>query len=132
MTGLVIIFTILCIWMVYNIGKNELERQENLKELENKFLITMAYADTYKFQMLSVLKIVYEKAGETDEQFVKDYEKISKELDRKVTLFADQWIKNMNETLGHKTEYQNWGEATRYIEKLLKANKNETERSEGN
>jgi ketol-acid reductoisomerase len=89
----------------------------------------MAWTESHKFHMQHLLKIVYEKAAETDEQYMKDYEKIVQQIDEKVNMFADEWIKNMNDTLGHKTEYQNWKEATRYIEKLLKANKNGSERS---
>jgi len=125
----VVAFCVISLWIVYNIGKTELDRQKNLKELEEKFLIGMSWTEAHKFHMQEILKIVYEKAAETDEQFMKDYEKIVKQIDEKVEMFADEWIQNMNETLGHKTEYQNWKEATRYIEKLIKANKNGSERS---
>jgi hypothetical protein len=125
----VIFLLITSVWILYNIGKNEIDKKNNLKELEEKFLIGMAWTEAHKFHMQEILKIVYDKAAETDEQYKKDYEKILQQIDEKVNMFADEWIKNMNETLGHKTEYQNWKEATRYIEKLIKANKNGSERS---
>lgn len=125
-----IILAIAIFWLLYNIGKSEIERKNNLKELENRFLIGMTFSETYKNQILSILKIVYEKAAETDEQFVKDYEKIVEATEKKFEQFGDEWIKNMNITLGHKTEYQNWREATRYIERLLKTNGHEINSTE--
>ena len=120
MTGLFILFGIITLWMLYNIGANEIERQKNLKDLEHKFLWGTIWTWQYKFQIEQILKIVYEKAGETDPQFVKDYEKIIETMNKKFTTNADEWIKHLNNTLGYKTNYQNWEEATRYIEKMAK------------
>ena len=122
MTGMVIIFCIVTFWMLYNIGKNENDRKQILKDMEHKFLLAMAQSEVYKFQTLEILKIAYEKAGESDPQFIQDYEKIVEITEKKFEEFGDQWIKHMNNTLGHKTDYQNWKEATRYIEKLVKTN----------
>ena len=73
---LVIIFGIASIWMFAAIGKTELERKNNLKDLEVRFLVTSAHFQQYRYQMLKILEIVYDKASEADEQFKKDYEKI--------------------------------------------------------
>lgn len=128
MTAIFVMFCITTIWMLYGIGKNEIDRQNNLKELEKKFLWGTIWTWQYKFQMEQILKIVYEKASETDEQFIKDYEKIVATMNKKFTSNADEWIKHLNETLGYKTEYQNWEEATRYIERMAKTQ--ETHESE--
>jgi predicted nucleotidyltransferase len=122
MTGLVIIFCVTTFWLLYNIGKNENDRKQTLKDMEHRFLLAMIHTETYKFQSLEVLKIAYEKAGESDPQFIKDYEKICEVTEKKFEQFGDQWIEHMNNTLGYKTDYQNWKEATRYIEKLVKTN----------
>ena len=93
------------------------------KELENKFLLGMAWSESYKFQVLEILKIVYNKAAESDEQYAKDYEKIVEMTEKKFEEFGNEWIKNMNEVLGHKTEYKNWKEATKYINEIVNRHK---------
>jgi hypothetical protein len=105
--------------MLYNIGKNENDRKQMLKDMEHRFLIGMAYSESYKYQTLKVLEIIYEKASETDPQFRKDYEKILYSTEKKFEQFGDEWVKNINEVLGYKTEYKNWKQATKYIERLL-------------
>lgn len=129
MSAMVVVFAVTTLWMLYSIGNTENERKENLKQMEHKFLIGMAWTETYKYQVQTILKLVYEKAAESDPQFIQDYENILKASNEKFELFANEWIKNMNETLGYKTEYQNWSEATKYIERLLKATKNESQRT---
>lgn len=128
MSGLVVMFAVTTLWMLYSVGKNEIDRQKNLKDLEHKFLWGTIWTWKYKFQMEEMLKIIYEKAGETDPQYIKDYEKIVESVNKKFTSNADELIKHLNETLGYKTEYQNWEEATRYIEKMAKTQ--ETHESE--
>lgn len=116
------LFVLLCVvifWMMYNIGKNENDRKKMLKNIEYDFLLGIASIEQYKYQALEILKIVYEKAAETDPQFIKDYEKIVKSVENRFEEFGDKWIKNLNNMLGYKTEYQNWREATRYIERLI-------------
>lgn len=127
-----VIFVFCFIWILYKIAQNEYKRLKNLKTLENSFLIGMIWTETYKFQMQEMLRIIYDKASETDPQFLKDYEKIVEVTNKKVSDFADEWIKHMNEVLEHKTEYQNWQEATKYIERILKANGNEKKFTERN
>jgi len=117
---LVIIFGIASIWMIAAIGKTELERKNNLKDLEVRFLVASAHFQQYRYQMLKILEIVYDKASEADEQFKKDYEKIVETIDKKFEEFGDEWIKNMNSSLGYETEYKNWQEATKYIESVMK------------
>ena len=120
MSGLVVMFAVTTLWLLYSVGKNEIDRQKNLKDLEHKFLWGTIWTWKYKFQMEEMLKIIYEKAGETDPQYIKDYEKIVESLNKKFTSNADELIKHLNQTLGYKTEYQNWEEATRYIERMAK------------
>jgi len=130
MTGLIVLFCVVTFWMLYNIGKNENDRKQNLKDMEHRFLLTMASSEEYKFQTLEILRIAYEKAGESDPQFLKDYEKICQTIEKKFEQFGDEWINHMNNTLGYKTEYQNWREATRYIENLVKINGNQNRPSQ--
>lgn len=118
-----IVFVFIGMWALYNIGKIEIKKQEALKELENKFLLGMAWSESYKFQVLEILKIVYNKAAESDEQYAKDYEKIVEMTEKKFEEFGNEWIKNMNEVLGHKTEYKNWKEATKYINEIVSRHK---------
>ena len=119
MTGLVVVLIICIFWLLYNIGKNENERLKNLKDLEENFLIGMAWTEEHKHHMLQILQIVYDKAAENDPQFSKDYEKILKTIEEKINNSADKWIIHMNEVLGYKTVYRNWGEATKYINEVV-------------
>ena len=120
MVAVVVLFLVTTLWMLYNIGQAEIEKQKNLKDLESRFLLGSVWLWQYKSQTEEILKIIYEKAGETDEQFTKDYEKIVEAVDKKFKENADRYIQKLNETLGYKTEYQNWDGATKYIEKLAR------------
>lgn len=120
MIGLAVMLCVVTLWMLYSIGRNEIDKQDNLKDLEKRSLLVIISTWQYKFQMEQMLKIVYEKAAETDPQFIKDYEKILETLNQKFNTNADEWIKHLNETLGYKTEYQNWEQATRYMERMVK------------
>lgn len=131
MAGIMFCFSIITIlWTLYNIGKLEIDKKTNLKEIEHKFLIISSYFESNRHQMLEIMKIVYDKAGETDPQFIKDYEKILESINDKMNKIGDQWVNELNNTLGYETKYKNWREATRYIERIVRSHENQSKYSE--
>ena len=126
-----ILFITAGFFIIYNIISTEREKKKNLKELEIKYLTSSVYLLQFKFQMLEMLKIIYDKAAETDPQFINDYEKIVKSVDNKFEQYANEWIEHLRGTLQHETKYENWQEATRYIEKVLNNNKHKKEDESG-
>ena len=118
-----IIFAVATIWFLYNIYSNERERLNNLKELEKKFLMGAANFEQFKYQMLEMLQIIYEKAGEVDRQYIEDYQKIIETTEKKFNQIGDEWVLNIQKTLGYETEYKNWQQATKYINSLISMNK---------
>jgi len=111
---------------VYAFYANEQAHKKNLRELEIRFLLGSAHFISYKYQMLEMLKIIYEKAAETDEQYARDYEKIVETFNAKYSKICDDWIKELNKSLGYETEYKNWEEATKYIDTLMKKIRDES------
>ena len=123
MTNFMIIFAIVTLWFLYNIYNNEIERQKNLKDLEMKFLIGAGNFQQFKYQMLHMLQIVYEKAAEVDRQYIEDYQKIVETTEKKFNQIGDEWVSSLQNTLGYEMEYKNWEEATRYINSVVSISK---------
>lgn len=98
----------------------EKKKQKILTELEANFLMSTVHFEQYKYQMLQIMELVYEKAAETDPQFKKDYEKIKASICQKCDDAGDNWIKYIQSVLNKKTDYNNWIEATKYTEGILK------------
>lgn len=105
--------------VVYN-SLIDRKKKEALQQLEMQFLVGSFYFLQYKSFVLKLLEIVHEKASETDPKFLEDYKKIRETVEIKFNSEGDVWIKNLQKTLGYKTSYDNWEEATRYIEEMIK------------
>jgi hypothetical protein len=103
----------------------EKKKKHDLDTLERQFLLGTICFEQYKYQMLQIMELVYEKAGESDPQFVKDFEKIKQSIIEKCDKNGDLWVNNLKNILGRKTEYSNWKEATKYSEGILNKIKND-------
>jgi len=117
-------FIILCIFflfVVWNYLSFQKQKREALKTIEMQFLFGTMYFISYKENMLKMLEIIYEKASESDLQFIKDYEAIKKKVEEREELLGNQWIKNLRDVLKYETEYENWDQATKYIKQLSKS-----------
>jgi hypothetical protein len=117
-------FIILCIFflfVVWNYLSFQKQKREALKTIEMQFLFGTMYFISYKENMLKMLEIIYEKAGESDPQFIKDYESIKKKVEEREELLGNQWIKNLRDVLKYETEYENWDQVTKYIKQLSKS-----------
>lgn len=93
---------------------------KKLKELEVQFLIGSLYFQQLKYQMIEMLKIVYEKAGETDPKFIEDYKLINISLEAKFNDLGNWWISNLEKSLGYKLKYSSWQELIKRAEPILK------------
>jgi len=131
MEGFSVILLLTCVFVLSTMYANERDRKENLKKLETKFLLGSAHLLQFKYHMLEMLKIIYDKAAETDEQFSKDYQKIVESVDAKFNQMGDEWIKQLQETVEYELEYKNWEEATKYIDSLMKFIKESTKNDTG-
>jgi hypothetical protein len=118
MEPLIIVFSAIIFWIVIQLNV-QLNRKETLREIENKFLLASMEFIAFKYQALQILKIAYEKAGESDPQFIKDYEKIKLKIEEKFNMMGDKWISELQDKLGYETKYKNWVEATKYIEDII-------------
>lgn len=105
------------------------KRKAIMKEVEHAFLLAGLSHEQYRHHILQLLEIVYDKAAETDEQYKKDYDNIKKKADEKFNQFSDEYILKLKNVLGYETAYNNWEEATKYIEGLVKKNKQGDEKS---
>lgn len=88
-----------------------------------KFLIGAGNFQQFKYQMLHMLQIVYEKAAEVDRQYIEDYQKIVETTEKKFNQIGDEWVSSLQNTLGYEMEYKNWEEATRYINSVVSISK---------
>lgn len=92
-------------------------------KLESQFLMSGIAYEQLRHQMLAVLEIVYDKASESDPQFLKDYENIKKQLNTKFDEDMNLYVISLQKVIPYKTRYSNWKEATKYIEGLILINK---------
>lgn len=125
MTAAFIFFIIVSIWFfytAYTLGKAKIT---NERELEIRFLLGVAHIQQLKYQALAILHIVYEKAGETDPKFIEEYDKIVFTTEKKFDEIGDKWVQDLQKVFSYQTKYQNWREATRYINELLSKSKND-------
>jgi DNA phosphorothioation-dependent restriction protein DptG len=98
----------------------ENKRKKNSKKLEAQFLVGSLYLLQYKYHMLQMLELIYEKAGETDPKFLEDYKKIIEKIEQKTDEFGQEWFSGLQNVLEHETKYKNWKEVTKYFNETLK------------
>ncbi len=106
----------------------EEKKKKTLNMLESNFLLGAVSFEQYKHQMLQIMEIVYEKAGESDPQFIKDFEKIKESINKKCDETGNLWVKNVKNSLQRETKYSNWEEAIQFAELVLKKMKNDNSR----
>lgn len=85
-------------------------RKNKMEEIEIAFIKAALHYHDLKYQMLQMLEIIYEKASETDPEYLKDYERIKETLDKKFHQTCDEFIADLQKTLGYNTSYKNWDE----------------------
>lgn len=108
----------------------EEKKKKNSNEIEKEFLLATISFEQYRHQMLEIMSMVYEKAGESDPQFTKDFEKIKESINKKCDERGDLWILNLKNSLGRETKYNNWKEATKYTEGIILKVKNADSRKD--
>jgi hypothetical protein len=120
MTFFVVLTSFIFLNLAYRLYNIEKEKIEKLKQIEIQFLIGSMYFIEYKFHVLQILEIVYDKASETDPKFKEDYKLIKQKIEEKFEQFGNEWISNLKKTLGYETKYENWADATKYIDGIVK------------
>ena len=111
---------ILSLLLARSYANLEKQREINSKKLEAQFIIGSLYLLQYKYHMLQMLQIIYDKAAESDPKYIEDYEKIIKAVDEKTDKYGEEWFTDLQKTLEHETKYKNWQEVTKYFKETLK------------
>jgi len=119
MTDLIIFLVSSTIFLIVYNSFLTSRKKQILQQIEMQFLVGSFYFLQYKSFVLKLLEIVHEKAAENDPKFLEDYTKIRETIENKFNTEGDVWIKNLQNALGYKTEYDNWEEATKYIEAMI-------------
>lgn len=114
----IVIFFLLC-YAVFSLAIGHYTRKK-LKQLELQFIVGALHFHQLKYQMHEMLQIVYDKAGESDPQFIQDYKTIKNTLDRKINEMGDAWIKNLEKTVGYKLNFNSWEELIKKAEPFLR------------
>ncbi len=129
-----ILIFVIAVFVIFLLESHLIEKKKkhNLDTIEKQFLLGTICYEQYRHQMLQVMELVYEKAGESDPQFVKDFEKIKESINKKSDEYGDMWVNNLKNILGRETEYSNWKEATKYSEGILKKIKDDNKAGRGN
>lgn len=81
-------------------------------------LISMSLLQ-YKYQAISLIEIVYDKAIESDEKYSLEKKQVIEKIHEKFNFFGDQWVESLKNNLPHEIKYNNWIEAVEYAEKLI-------------
>jgi len=85
-------------------------KKNKMAELEIAFIKAALHYHDLKFNMLQMLQIIYDKASETDPEYIKNFEKIKESLNKKFNNTCDEFIAELQKTLGYNTSYKNWEE----------------------
>jgi len=122
--------TIVCIIVAFTIFLIESylieeKKRKTLDKVESGFLLSAVSFEQYKHQMLQIMELVYQKAGESDPQFTQDFEKIKQSIIKKCDESGDLLVRNIKNSIERETKYNTWKEAITFTEVMLKRIKND-------
>lgn len=118
MLGIFLFFVFM--YFIFNIAIKIYVKYE-MKQLELAFFKSALEYHSLKYQMLQMLEIIYEKAAENDPEFLKDYENIKKSINKNFEKTCNEFISNLQKTLGYNTPYNNWNELINHAALLYSA-----------
>ena len=98
--------------------------KNKMMEMELSFLKASLEYCQLKFHMLQMLEVVYDKASEIDVEYKKDYEKIKQTLEKKFDETMNEYIKELRESVGYNTPYNNFNELINHAEIICSMVKN--------
>jgi hypothetical protein len=90
---------------------------------EQKILLMSMMSIEFKYHVIQLVEIIYDKAIEENQKYASEKEEIINKIHEKYLQFGNLWITQFINLLPYETKYKNWSEAIQYIEKLIKDNK---------
>jgi len=73
----------------------------------------------YKYQVLQIINIVYDRASEDDPAYNEERRKVINSIEEKYNSFGNVWINQLKGLLPYDLKYKNWNEAIEYGNKLF-------------
>lgn len=105
-------------YIMFEVGKNLVIR-DSFKRIEMQFLLGSLYLLQYKYHILQIINIVYDRAAEEDPTYNEERKKVLNSIEEKYNSFGNVWINQLKGLLPYDLEYKNWNEAIEYGNKLL-------------
>lgn len=105
-------------YIMFEIGKNIVIR-DSFKRIELQFLLGSLYLLQYKYQVLQIINIVYDRASEDDPNYNEERKKVLNSIEEKYNSFGNVWINQLKSLLPYDLEYKNWNEAIEHGNKLF-------------
>jgi len=105
-------------YVMFELGKNIVIR-DSFKRIELQFLLGSLYLLQYKYQVLQIINIVYDRASEDDPAYNEERRKVINSIEEKYNSFGNVWINQLKGLLPYDLKYKNWNEAIEYGNKLF-------------
>lgn len=105
-------------YIMFELGKNIVIR-DSFRRIELQFLLGSLYLLQYKYQIVQIINIVYDRASEDDPKYNEERKKVLNSIEEKYNSFGNVWINQLKSLLPYELEYKNWNEALEYGNKLI-------------
>lgn len=92
-----------------------------------QFLLGSLYLLQYKYHVIEIINIVYDRASESDSSYDEERKKVLNSIEEKYNSFGNVWVNQLKGLLPYNLEYKNWKEAIEYGNTLF--NKREQKKS---
>lgn len=105
-------------YMLFELGKAALIK-DSFKRIELQFLLGSAYLLQYKFHVIQIINIVYDRAAEDKKEYEEERKKVLNAIEDKFGSYGNVWINQLQGIMPYELEYKNWNEAIEYANKLF-------------
>lgn len=108
----------LACYLLFEIGKKAVIL-DAFKRIELQFLLGSLYLLQYKYHVIQIIEIVYDRAEEDKKEYAEERKKVINSIEQKFNSYGNVWINQLQGLIPYKLQYKNWNEAIEYSNKLL-------------
>jgi len=88
-----------------------------MQDIEKKFILLSASFLQWKAQSIAILELVYQHRVRHSKEENEDFNAIKEKIEEKYDNIAEHYVNEIKNILPYKTEYKNFKEAVKYMQK---------------
>lgn len=105
-------------YVLFELGKKAVII-DSFKRIELQFLLGSLYLLQYKYHVIQIINIVYDRAEEDKKEYGEERKKVLNALEEKFNSYGNVWINQLKGIIPYDLEYKNWNEAIEHANKLF-------------